>query len=392
MSKDYQPKITGRKKKHVEEIKAALTKYNVICIFDLNTLPSNQLQLIRHKLRSKAELIVKKKRLIKIAIHEIQKEKNLSHLLPYIEKGNPSLILTNEDPFSLYKTIKASKTFAAAKAGQIAPKDLIVEAGPTNFPPGPIIGELGQAGIIAAVEQGKVVIKKEAIIAKKGDVITQKKADALSKLGIQPMEIGMKILAALQDKIIYTHDILDVDEQFYIDNLKSAAAQAYNFTIILGYITEENIKPLVRKAFMAAASIAEQHNILTSETIKNELKKAEFTAIKLREKFPEEIIASTSAPTSTTEDTAPASSETSQPTQSSQPVEEQKPADAKTHHEKEKQSHVYSQKDEEVATNLLDKLKEKDIREKARKAPSQVYSKADEQAAIKALEKLKDRK
>ena len=394
MNKDYTLKITGRKKKHVEEIKAALTKYNVICIFDLNTLPSSQLQLIRHKLRSKAEFIVKKKRLIKIAINEIQKEKNLTHLLPYIEKGNPSLILTNEDPFSLYKTIKASKTFAAAKAGQIAPKDLIAEPGPTNFPPGPIIGELGQAGIIAAVEQGKVVIKKEAIIARKGDVITQKKADALSKLGIQPMEIGMKILAALQDKIIHTQDILDVDEQFYIDTLKSASQQAYNFTLIIGYITEENIKPLVRKAFTQAKHIAEQHNILTSETIKNELKKAELAAIKLKEKLPEEIPTSTlTSITSTTENTALLEISTpAQPPQPASPPQPSEKEDAKTHHEKEKQSHVYSSKDEEVAINLLDALKEKDIKEKARKSPSQVYSKADEQAAIKALEKLKDRK
>ena len=221
MKPGYKPSITQKKKQEVETIKNALLQHKVICIFDLNTLPSKQLQLIRNKLRNKIEVHVKKKRFIKRAIDEIKAQKDLSHLLPFLDKGVPSLILTNEDPFSVYKSIKSSKSMAFAKPGQIAPKDLVVEAGPTNFPPGPIIGELGQAGIIAAVEQGKVVIKRETVIVKQGDVITQKKADVLAKLGIQPMEIGLNIIAAYDNGTIYQQSILDVDEETYLNNLKT---------------------------------------------------------------------------------------------------------------------------------------------------------------------------
>ncbi|HLC62724.1 MAG TPA: 50S ribosomal protein L10 [Candidatus Nanoarchaeia archaeon] len=282
---NYKSKVTKKKLSEVEQIKSALLKYKVICIFDLKSLPSKQLQSIRHKLRKNSEMYVKKKRLLKLAIEQVKQEKDLSALLPYLEKGIPALLVTNEDPFSVYKTIKSSKSLAAAKPGQIAPKDLIVEAGPTNFPPGPIIGELGQAGIIAAVEQGKVTIKKETTIAKKGDIITQKKADVLSKLGIQPMEIGMSVIAAFEQGIIYAQEILDVDEQLYLDNLRAAIHQSYNFTLSIGYVTRENAAMLIKKAFNQANHLAEKNSILTSETVKSELKKAEFAALKLSEKI-----------------------------------------------------------------------------------------------------------
>ena len=282
---DYKSKVTEKKLSEVEQIKSALLKYKVICIFDLTSLPSKQLQSIRHKLRKNSEMYVKKKRLLKLAIEQVKPQKDLSSLLPYLEKGIPALLVTNEDPFSIYKTIKASKSNAAAKPGQIAPKDLIVEAGPTNFPPGPIIGELGQAGIIAAVEQGKVTIKKETVISKKGDVITQKKADVLSKLGIQPMEIGMSVLAAFEQGVIYAQEILDVDEQLYLDNLRAAIQQSYSLTISIGYVTEENAGTLIRKAFNQGKHLAEKKGILTSETIKSELKEAELAALKLKEKI-----------------------------------------------------------------------------------------------------------
>jgi len=379
---NYKPKITASKQAQVEELKAALLKYNVTCIFNLSALPSKQLQLIRHKLRNKVEVYVKKKRLINRAITEIKAQKNLVHLLPFLDKGIPGLILTNQDPFSVYKIIKASKSLAAAKPGQLAPKDLIVEAGPTNFPPGPIIGELGQAGIIAAVEQGKVVIKKETLVAGKGEVITQKKADVLAKLGIQPMEIGMAIIAALQDGVLYSHEILDVDEQEYINNLRAAAQQAYNFTILIGYITKDNLPGLIGKAFIQAKHIAEKHNLLTSETIKNQLKKAEFTAISLKANLPE----------------LPAAAQEAQPApeagvKAEQPLKEEKPyhVNELAKEQPKETSHVYSKQAEEVAISILDALKEQDIKAKQRKAPSQVYSKADEEKAKSVLDRLKDK-
>ena len=65
--------------------------------------------------------------------------------------------------------MEATKTAAPAKPGDIAPEDILVKAGDTPFKPGPIVGELQKAGIPAAIEGGKIVIKKDKVLVKKGE-------------------------------------------------------------------------------------------------------------------------------------------------------------------------------------------------------------------------------
>src|SRR3989344_3830262 len=158
-----------KKKKEVEKIKQLMLKYRVISVGDIRSLPSKQFQNIRSKLKDKVVIIVTKKRLIEKAIESF-KEKDLKSLHKYLEDSMPVLLFTNEDPFKLYKLLKKSKSRVAAKPGQIAPNDLIVNAGPTNFAPGPIIGELGQVGILTSVEAGKIAIKKDTVLVKEGNV------------------------------------------------------------------------------------------------------------------------------------------------------------------------------------------------------------------------------
>src|SRR3989344_1553484 len=200
---NYKAKISQKKKENLERIKQDLINSNIVCIIDLASLPSKIQHTTKNKLRDKLAINVYKKRLLKIAINQIKDKKDLTKLLPYLDECVPGILFTKENPFAIYKTIKKSKSSAPAKAGQIAPRDLIVEAGPTSFPPGPIIGELGQAGIVAAVEQGKVTIKRQSTVAREGQVITQKQAEVLTKLGIEPMEIGLSIVAAYENGVIY---------------------------------------------------------------------------------------------------------------------------------------------------------------------------------------------
>ena len=100
----------------------------------------------------------------------------------------------------------------AAKAGEIAPEDIIVEKGPTSFKPGPIVGELQQAGIPAAIEAGKVRIRETKTIVKKGQPFTPKQAEILAKLDIKPMDIGLLLQVAYFEGNMYEPSVLAIDE------------------------------------------------------------------------------------------------------------------------------------------------------------------------------------
>ena len=141
------------------------------------------------------------------------------------------------------------------KPGQIAPNDLIIEAGPTNFTPGPIIGELGQVGIIASVEDGKIAIKKDKVLVKEGEEIDDKKASILAKLGMEPMEIGLNLKVVYDDGTLYEKSVLDFDEDKLVNDIKVAHQNAMGLALKIGYITKETIKLLIGKAAAQARAL-----------------------------------------------------------------------------------------------------------------------------------------
>ena len=107
--------------------------------------------------------------------------------------------------------------------------------------PGPIIGELGQLGIKTEVKEGKVAIKEEKLLVKQDQVIDKKAADLLAKLNMQPMEIGLSLVAAYDNGLIYLKDVLSVNEGEYLKNLKQAYMNSLNLGISISYTNKETI-------------------------------------------------------------------------------------------------------------------------------------------------------
>ena len=279
--------VSDKKKQTVEELTKKLESGSIIGIIDLTNLPSAQFQKIKHKLRKDLNVIVAKKSLIKIAIENVKgSKKGIEKLEKYLEKSMPAILLTDKDAFKIAKMLDKNKSSTAAKPGQIAPKDLKVPEGPTPFAPGPIIGELGAAGIKASIEDGKVIIKEESTIVKKGEEITQKQADMLAKFGIEPMEIGLNIAAIYQNGDIFDSDVLSIDEAEYLNRIKAAASEALNLAVFVTYPTKETIEILLQKAEREKLSI--ESKLPEEETLKEEPKTEEKSEEPVTEKATEE--------------------------------------------------------------------------------------------------------
>ena len=274
--------VNEGKRREVELLKDIIGKSKTIGILDLTNLPSPQLQDARKKLD--VNIRVTKKRLLRIALKEI--DYGVEKLDEELNDVTPALILTDMSSFKLAKELRKGKSFVAAKAGQIAPNDLIVKAGPTSLPPGPIIGELGSVGIRASVEQGKVTVKEDSIVVKSGNVISSKAADILVKLGIKPMEIGLNLIATYEDGFVFKKDVLAVDEKYYIDTLKLAVSEALNLSVSIGYITKENIELLLKKVEGEALAL-ERSAFAERDKIINAIAGGELEAEKLAEEIKE---------------------------------------------------------------------------------------------------------
>ncbi len=279
-----QAKIAKYKKKIVEDFARLIKEYPIIAAVDMENLPAPQLQKMRGQLREMIVLKMAKRRLISIAIEQAKKDKSeIGKIEPYLT-GMPALLFTKENPFKLYKILGKSKSSAPAKAGQIAPFDLIIPAGPTAFAPGPIIGELGMLGIKTSVEGGKIAVVSDSVVVKEGEVITPKVAELLTRFNIKPMEIGLNITAVYEDGTIYKRDVLTIDEAAFLEKLQKAHAGAFNLAVEAGYYTKEVVETIIPKAFNEAKALAKEANIMCDLLAGELVETAERQALNLKAK------------------------------------------------------------------------------------------------------------
>ena len=174
--------VASWKKAKVKELADVMVKNPVVAIVDIHGIPSPQMQDMRHGLRKHAAVMMTRNNLLLIAIDEAAKERpGLEKLKPLVA-GQCAIVATPMNPFKLYQQMEATKSKAPAKPGDIAPEDIVVKEGETPFKPGPIVGELQKAGIPAAIEGGKIVIRKEKLLVEKGHKVPEELAKILPKL------------------------------------------------------------------------------------------------------------------------------------------------------------------------------------------------------------------
>lgn len=270
----YTAKVSPRNEVFANKIREHAKKYSILGIVDVTGLPAPQFQKIRSSIKKTAEVLIVKRNLIKIVLAEL--ESTYPGVSQLAEKCNGvvGIVFTNDNPFTLFKFVQKNKSTAPAKGGQIAPSDIVVPAGPTSFAPGPIIGELGAFKIKAGITAGKVEIKEDSVVAKEGDVISDGLAGILSRLGIEPMEVGLNIKAIYESGTIYDRAILDVDEDAILADLKGAASDCFKLSIGLEYYTNENITHFISEAGRDSLGLGVGVAYPAAETIKSLLSKA----------------------------------------------------------------------------------------------------------------------
>jgi large subunit ribosomal protein L10 len=288
---DYKPKINARNKFFLDKLRKLSKENSIIGVVDVTGLPAPQFQRIRAALNKTAKVLIVKKNLIELVLNELEKERpGISALFDKVkESGIVGLVFTNDNPFSIYKFIQKNKSSAPAKEGQVAPNDIVVPAGPTSFAPGPIIGELGALKIKAGINAGKVEIKEDTVVAKEGDVISGPLASILSRLGIEPMEVGLNVKAVYESGIIYDKKVLDVDEEAILNDLKSEANRSFKLSVEIGYICKDNIEYMISKAARDSLGLAIGIDYISKDTIDKLLSKANAQATGVALSLPEDI-------------------------------------------------------------------------------------------------------
>ncbi len=271
----------------VEEIRRIFSSYPVIAIVGFRGVPSNQMQKIRREFRGKAVIKVVKNTLLEKAIDALGGD--FEKLKEFIY-DQTAIVATDINPFKLYKMLEETKVPSPLKPGQVSPVDVVVEKGPTPFPPGPIIGELQAAGLPAAIERGKIVIKETVTVVKAGEVVRPEVARALEKLDIKPIRIGLDVRAIYDSGVILTPDVLAIDEEAIKGQIAEAFQKALNLAVNAAYVTEETAEILIMKAVMDAKNLAINAGIFEKDVMPEILSKAYAEMLALASLLPDEAL------------------------------------------------------------------------------------------------------
>ena len=278
-------KPNPKKTETIEKVAALADKYPVLAVTLLSKVRATQLMAVRKALRGHAEVFVVKN---KLAILGLKKAgiKNADELLSHLT-GQNALIFSTYDPFKLFLTLDKNKVYLPARAGDTAPDDIVVPAGNTSLPAGPVLSEFREASIPTKIEGGSIWVNKDSVAVKKGGTISPKLASLLSKLNIKPIRAGLTIALAYEDGLVYAGDLVAIDLEAYRESLTEAYSSSRGLAIFIGYVTNETAPDLLCRAYGEALSLALEAGFLTKETTPMILAKAEAEAAALTAKAKE---------------------------------------------------------------------------------------------------------
>ncbi|MFB6121037.1 MAG: 50S ribosomal protein L10 [Halobacteriaceae archaeon] len=280
------------KREEVDEIVDLIESYDSVGVVDVAGIPSRQLQDMRRTLHGRAQLRISRNTLVVRALEEV--DEGIEALVDDVT-GQVGLILTNENPFSLYQTLEDTKTKAPINAGEVAPSDIVIEEGDTGIDPGPFVGELQGVGADARIQEGSIQVLSDSVVCEAGEEVTQDLANVLGELGIEPKEVGLDLRSVYAEGVLFEAEDLAIDVEEYRADVESAAARARNLSVNAVYPTDRTAATLLSKARGEAKSLGLQASIESPDLADDLVSKADAQvralagAIDDEEALPEEL-------------------------------------------------------------------------------------------------------
>ena len=266
MSSDSINKKYPKKKQLMyQELQELPKKYNVVALSKMNKVRATQLMTIRKKFHDQINIKIIKNKVAQRAFEKVSKIPGIEDLSKELE-GQCALMFTDLSPFKLNLIFSENKVFLPAKGGDIAPKDIIIPAGNTGIPPGPVLSEFKEAKVQTKIDQGSIAVTKDTIVAKSGDVISQKLASLMSKLDIKPIEAGVLVNYAISEGLQFREKDLTLDVKEYVKELQLSYSSALNLAIELNYFSPETISSILSLAYQKSLNVALKAGYVSKDT------------------------------------------------------------------------------------------------------------------------------
>tara|TARA_B100001564_G_scaffold353801_1_gene363338 strand:- start:2697 stop:3710 length:1014 start_codon:yes stop_codon:yes gene_type:complete len=260
------PKVASWKEGRVAELKEIISSPGVVGIIDIGGVPAKNMLDMRSSLKGIVSMTMAKKTLMRIAWKEAGRSTEELEVL-FEGAAQPCIVHSDSlNAYQLFDELKKTRQGRAAKEGELAPSDIIVPAGPTEFAPGPLVGEFNAVGIPAKIDKGKIAIQKETKVVSAGEPMSADLGMMLAKLGINPIEIGLILIGAIEEGLLLPADDLDLDLDGLKDDISIATSRAFNLACNAHWFSTATTPVLLAKASSESLAVAVEAGIVNDKT------------------------------------------------------------------------------------------------------------------------------
>jgi large subunit ribosomal protein LP0 len=236
-----------------------LDEYPKCFIVGADNVGSKQMQEIRIALRGKAIVLMGKNTMMRKAIRgHLEKNPDLERLLPFI-KMNVGFVFTKEDLIEVRDMLLANKVRAPAKAGALAPLDVVVPAQNTGM--GPEKTSFFQAlQIPTKITKGTIEITSDVHLITAGDKVGMSEATLLNMLKISPFTYGLVVQKVYDSGSVFDPEILDITDDDLKAKFMAGVANVAALSLAMSYPTIASVPHSVvngMKNLLAVAAVTD---------------------------------------------------------------------------------------------------------------------------------------
>jgi large subunit ribosomal protein LP0 len=239
-----------------------------IFLVNVDNVGSNQMHQIRVSLRGKAVVLMGKNTMVRRALRTILAENpQFERLLPHV-KGNIGFVFTKTDLKEIRELLTANKVAAPARAGALAPVDVMVPGGNTGMEPGKT--SFFQAlGIPTKIARGTIEIVSDVKVVTAGTRVGSSEAMLLNMLNISPFTYGMSVIQIFDSGNIFSPEVLDIGDDELIGRFMTGIKTIACLSLALNYPTIVSVSHSLVNAYknLIAVSLATEYTFEGSEKV-----------------------------------------------------------------------------------------------------------------------------
>jgi len=202
--------IKQKKSAYMQKFVDLLETYPRAVLVTVDNIGSHHMQRIRVGLRGQGVLMLGKNTLMRKAIKDnLAKHPEWESILGVI-KWNVGFVFTRENLADIRTTLLESRVPAQAKAGILAPQDVVIPKQITTLEPTKTTF-FAALDIPTRITKGCVEILSDVNLCKEGEKVGSSEAALLQMLDLRPFTYGLKLTNVFDDGFVYPARLLSTN-------------------------------------------------------------------------------------------------------------------------------------------------------------------------------------